>query len=72
MHPGTSPPSVLSWRTSTNLSYYAPTADRPVGTTTAPSIRPINMRPMWPRSACNTWTKIIVPGQTVVPGQSQE
>ena len=23
-------------------------------------------------SACNTWTTIAVPGQTVVPGQSQE
>ena len=72
MHPGTSPPSVPSWRISTNSSYYAPTADRPVGTTTAQSIRRINTRLMWPRSACNTWTKITVPGQTEVLGQSQE
>ena len=69
-----------SWNQSTQCAQLAdkyefiilcPMVDRPVGTTTVPSIRPINMRLMWPRSACNTWTKIIVPGQTVVPAQSQ-
>jgi hypothetical protein len=72
MHPGTSPPSVPSWRTSMSSSSYALMAARPVGTMTAPSIPPINTRPMLRWSVCNTWTGITAPGRTAFPGQSQE
>ena len=71
MHPGTSPPSVHSWRTSMNSLFYAPTVDRPVGTDESHRSG-LSIRDPCSQSACNIWTKITVPGQIVVPGQSQE